>query len=67
MVLPELYRTFVAEIANGTDDGLPDAGGLLPVGEKPESRAVWEAEYWMSRAPSMPRTAPVQSALPVEG
>ncbi|CAM5285483.1 hypothetical protein GCM10010345_42420 [Streptomyces canarius] len=47
-MLPEPYRTFVAEIVNGTDDGPPDTGGLLPVGEKPESWAVWEAEYWMS-------------------
>lgn len=31
VVLREPYRTFVAEIANGTDDGPPDEGGLLPV------------------------------------
>ncbi|MEU8992860.1 SMI1/KNR4 family protein [Streptomyces sp. NPDC048558] len=51
MVLPESYRTFVAEIANGTDDGPPDEGGLLPVGEKPASWAVWEADCWMSPEP----------------
>ncbi|WP_158771738.1 SMI1/KNR4 family protein [Streptomyces sp. NRRL S-340] len=51
VVLPEPYRTFVAEIANGTDDGPPDAGGLLPVGAKPPNWAVWEAEYWMSPDP----------------
>jgi hypothetical protein len=51
VVLPEPYRTFVAEIANGTDDGPPDEGGLLPVGEKPASWAVWEADCWMSPEP----------------
>ncbi|MGW1092693.1 SMI1/KNR4 family protein [Streptomyces sp. NPDC002596] len=51
VVLPEPYRTFVAEIANGTDDGPPDDGGLLPVGEKPDSWAVWEADCWMSPEP----------------
>ncbi|WP_449340372.1 SMI1/KNR4 family protein [Streptomyces chartreusis] len=51
MVLPEPYRTFVAEIANGTDDGPPDEGGVLPVGEKPDSWAGWEADCWMSPEP----------------
>ncbi|MEV4788281.1 SMI1/KNR4 family protein [Streptomyces tuirus] len=51
VVLPEPYRTFVAEIANGTDDGPLDEGGLLPVGEKPVSWALWEADYWMSPEP----------------
>ncbi|GGW42544.1 hypothetical protein [Streptomyces griseoloalbus] len=51
VVLPEPYRTFVAEIANGTDLGPPDEGGLLPVGDKPDSWAVWEADCWMSPEP----------------
>ncbi|MFJ9721592.1 SMI1/KNR4 family protein [Streptomyces sp. NPDC101209] len=51
VVLPEPYRMFVAEIANGTDVGPPDEGGLLPLGEKPQSWAVWEADYWMSPEP----------------
>ncbi|MFF4507846.1 SMI1/KNR4 family protein [Streptomyces sp. NPDC001401] len=51
VVLPEPYRTFVTEIANGTDDGPPDEGGLLPLGEKPDSWAVWEADCWMSPEP----------------
>ncbi|MFE6530997.1 SMI1/KNR4 family protein [Streptomyces rochei] len=51
VVLPEPYRTLVAEIANGTDDGPPDEGGLLPLGEKPDSWAVWEADCWMSPKP----------------
>ncbi|MFE8925835.1 SMI1/KNR4 family protein [Streptomyces rochei] len=51
VVLPEPYRTFVAEVANGTDDGPLDEGGLLPLGEKPDSWAVWEADCWMSPEP----------------
>ncbi|MGW2778362.1 SMI1/KNR4 family protein [Streptomyces olivaceoviridis] len=51
VVLPEPYRTFVAEIANGTDEGPPDEGGLLPLGEKPASWARWEADCWMSPEP----------------
>lgn len=51
VVLPEPYRTFVAEIANGTDEGPPDEGGLLPLGEKPASWVRWEADCWMSPAP----------------
>jgi hypothetical protein len=33
--LPEPYRTFVAEIANGCGLGPPDDGGLLPLGWLP--------------------------------
>lgn len=51
VTLPEPYRTFTAEIANGTDDAPPDEGGLLPLGEKPDSWAVWEADCWMSPEP----------------
>lgn len=51
VVLPEPYRTFVAEVANGTDDGPPDAGGLLALGENPQGWTEWEAECWMSPHP----------------
>jgi len=51
VVLPEPYRTFVAEIANGTDEGPTDAGGLLPLGAKPDSWASWKADCWMSPQP----------------
>ncbi|MER6408755.1 SMI1/KNR4 family protein [Streptomyces viridosporus] len=51
VVLPEPYRTFVAETANGTHDGPPDEGGLLPLGEKPDSWTGWEADCWMSPQP----------------
>ncbi|MFE7114721.1 hypothetical protein ACFU99_04775 [Streptomyces sp. NPDC057654] len=53
----------MAEVANGTADGPPDEGGLLPVGQKPASWTTWEADYWMSpelfdgtatRAPGQP-------------
>ena len=57
VVLPEPYRTFVTEIANGTDDGPPDEGGLLPLGEQPGSWAVWEADCWMSPEPFNGTTA----------
>ncbi|KES03112.1 hypothetical protein BU52_32180 [Streptomyces toyocaensis] len=59
VVLPEPYRTFVAGIANSTDLGPPDEGGLLPVGEKPDSWAVWEADRWMSPKPFDGTTARV--------
>ncbi|MEU0370035.1 hypothetical protein ABZ070_07185 [Streptomyces sp. NPDC006283] len=51
VVLPEPYRTFVAEISNGTDDGPPEEDGLLRLGEKPSNWASWEADFWMSPEP----------------
>lgn len=51
VVLPEPYRTFVAEIANGTDEGPTDEGGLLPLGAKPDSWFSWRAECWLSPQP----------------
>ncbi|WP_143041486.1 SMI1/KNR4 family protein [Streptomyces wuyuanensis] len=51
VVLPEPYRTFVAEISNGTDGGPPDEGGLLRLGEKPTSWASWKTDCWMSPEP----------------
>ncbi|MCG8971711.1 hypothetical protein [Streptomyces sp. CL12-4] len=51
VVLPEPYRSFVAEIANGTGDGPPEEGGLPALGAKPDSWTVWEAECWMSPEP----------------
>ncbi|MGW7199661.1 hypothetical protein [Streptomyces chryseus] len=51
VVLPEPYRTFVAEMANGTDEGPTDGGGLLPLGAKPDSWFSWRAECWLSPQP----------------
>ncbi|WP_237528341.1 SMI1/KNR4 family protein [Streptomyces sp. SID337] len=34
--LPEPYRSFVAEVANGSVLGPPDDSGLLPLGELPD-------------------------------
>lgn len=51
VVLPEPYRTFVAEVANGMNEGPPDGGGLLPLGQKPISWVSWEADCWMSPEP----------------
>ncbi|MFH9733917.1 SMI1/KNR4 family protein [Streptomyces sp. NPDC017260] len=51
VVLPEPYRTFVAEIANGTGDGPPEEGGLVALGAKPDSWTVWEADWWPSSQP----------------
>ncbi|MER5485955.1 SMI1/KNR4 family protein [Streptomyces sp. NPDC002812] len=36
VVLPEPYRSFIAEIANGSSLGPPEDGGLLPLGWLPE-------------------------------
>ncbi|MCO6004903.1 hypothetical protein NE236_07910 [Actinoallomurus purpureus] len=41
VVLPEPYRTFVAEIAAGSSQGPPEDGGLLPLGWLP---ADWPEE-----------------------
>ncbi len=38
VVLPEPYRTFIAETANGSSLGPPEDGGLLPLG--------WLPPYW---------------------
>jgi hypothetical protein len=51
VVLPEPYRTLVAEISNGSALGPPDDGGLLPLGWLPHD---W---YWSNgdeRDPSTP-------------
>ncbi|MEV0096001.1 SMI1/KNR4 family protein [Streptomyces sp. NPDC050738] len=49
--LPEPYRTFVAEISNGTQEGPSDPHGLLALGQLPESWQLWEAECWLSPDP----------------
>ncbi|MEU8674695.1 SMI1/KNR4 family protein [Streptomyces sp. NPDC048560] len=51
VVLPEPYRTFAAEIANGTTEGPTYEGGLLPLGAKPDSWVSWKADCWMSPQP----------------
>ncbi|MGW6720492.1 SMI1/KNR4 family protein [Streptomyces sp. NPDC054995] len=51
VVLPEPYRTFVAEIANGTNEGPMYEGGLLPLGAKSDSWVSWEADCWLSPQP----------------
>ena len=45
MELPEPYHTFVAEVVNGMDGGLPTGGGLLLLGEKPVGWLTWEADF----------------------
>lgn len=37
VLLPEPYRTLVAEISNGSALGLPEDGGLLPLGWQPHA------------------------------
>ncbi|MGW8883902.1 SMI1/KNR4 family protein [Streptomyces sp. NPDC055749] len=49
--LPEPYRTFVAEISNGTREGPSSPQGLLPLGHLPDSWQHWEAECWLSPEP----------------
>ena len=49
--LPQPYRTFVAEISNGTREGPSSPHGLLPLGHLPESWQRWEAECWLSPEP----------------
>ncbi|MET8433093.1 SMI1/KNR4 family protein [Streptomyces sp900116325] len=61
--LPEPYRTFVAEISNGTREGPSTTHGLLPLGQFPESWQRWEAECWPSPEP-FDGTAPQKPAVP---
>lgn len=59
VVLPEPYRSFIAEIANGSVAGPPADGGLLALGELPISWSTWESDNWFSDQPfdgSAPRT-----------
>ncbi|MGW1087738.1 SMI1/KNR4 family protein [Streptomyces sp. NPDC002596] len=49
--LPEPYRTFVAEVSNGSLEGPSAAHGLLPLGELPENWQGWEADCWLSPEP----------------
>ncbi|MET7542397.1 hypothetical protein ABZT15_39600, partial [Streptomyces sp. NPDC005507] len=49
--LPEPYRTFVAEVSNGSLEGPSAACGLLPLGELPENWKGWEADCWLSPEP----------------
>lgn len=52
VVLPEPYRSFVAEIANGCSLGLfSNEGPLLPPGRLPESWHRWASENWLSPEP----------------
>ena len=51
VVLPEPYRTFVAEIANGSSLGPPSDGGLLPLGRLPDSWRHWDSENWLCHEP----------------
>lgn len=61
--LPEPYRTFVAEISNGTRECPSSPHGLLPLGQLPESWLRWEAECWLSPEP-FDGTAPRKPAVP---
>jgi hypothetical protein len=49
VVLPEPYRTFAAEIANGCSLRQPsDEGPLLPLGRLPENWHRWDSKNWLS-------------------
>ncbi|MBT3154506.1 SMI1/KNR4 family protein [Streptomyces sp. CHD11] len=50
VVLPEPYRTFVAEIADGSASGPPHYG-LLPLARLPDD---WDGEEEVERDPSRP-------------
>lgn len=57
VVLPEPYRTFVAEIADGCSPDLSwDEGPLLPLGRLPASWHSWDSENWLSPEPFDSRT-----------
>ncbi|MCX4974516.1 SMI1/KNR4 family protein [Streptomyces sp. NBC_00620] len=62
-MLPEPYRTFMAEVANGTRAERPDARGLLPLGEIPATWTGWESENWMSPEP-FNASAPRDPSMP---
>ena len=51
LVLPEPYRSFVAEIGNGSVVGPPTDGGLLALGELPSNWSTWESANWFSGQP----------------
>ena len=64
VVLPEPYRTFVAEIADGCSLRLSSAEGpLLPLGRLPESWHRWDSVNWLSPEPFDSR-APRDPAAP---
>ena len=57
VVLPEPYRTFVAEIADGCSPELSaDEDPLLPLGRLPGSWHSWDSENWLSPEPFDSRT-----------
>ncbi len=57
VVLPEPYRTFVAEIADGRSLRLGSADGpLLPLGRLPGSWHRWDSVNWLSPEPFDSRT-----------
>ncbi|MEU2601747.1 SMI1/KNR4 family protein [Streptomyces hirsutus] len=49
--LPEPYRTFVAEVSNGSLEGASVAHALLPLGRLPENWQSWKADCWLSPEP----------------
>ncbi|MFE9812485.1 hypothetical protein ACFYRN_40025 [Streptomyces sp. NPDC005227] len=63
VVLPEPYRTFVAEIANGVDVGPSEEDGLLTLGETPAGWVGWKPRDWFSPEP-FDGTAARSPALP---
>ncbi|MDF3142947.1 MULTISPECIES: hypothetical protein [unclassified Streptomyces] len=49
--LPEPYRTFAAEVSNGSSEGASMAHRLLPLGNLPENWQSWKADCWLSPEP----------------
>ncbi|MGW0969999.1 hypothetical protein [Streptomyces sp. NPDC002516] len=59
MVLPEPYRTFIAEIGNGSGLGPGGDGGLQPLG--------WLSDTWFDLGPRQPgEPFPLGAAWPWE-
>ncbi|MEU6349010.1 SMI1/KNR4 family protein [Streptomyces sp. NPDC047072] len=54
--LPEPYRSFVAEVSDGSPAGSSLAHRLLPLGGLPDDWQTWEADCWFSPEP-LDRTA----------
>ncbi|NEC65973.1 SMI1/KNR4 family protein [Streptomyces sp. SID9727] len=59
VILPEPYRTFIAEISNGSAVGPADDGGLQPLG--------WLPDTWLGVGPRQPgKPFPLEAAWPWE-